>query len=154
MTFAIILILAGILFITAEVIFIPGTTFVGFVGAAFIILGIVKVYMDAGTSTGHLALGITIGLIAVLFIIALRYNVWSGLALKETIDSRFNDHVLDALFVGDTGITKSALRPVGKALIHDKEYEVQTLGGYMNEGTTIRIIEIKQLKIFVESLES
>lgn len=154
MTIAILLILAGLLIIIAEVVFIPGTSFVGFIGAAFLIWGIARVYMTIGTTAGHIALSSTLVMLGFLFFMALRYNVWSRLALKDTIDSKFNDHLLDGLKVGDTGISKSALRPVGKALINDKEYEVQTLGGYLNEATAIRIIEIKQLKIFVEPLES
>ena len=154
MNVAVIIILVGILLIIAEIIFIPGTTIVGFVGAAFCLAGIGKIYLDAGTFAGNIALASTVIFIGIVFFALIRFNVWSGLALKETIDGRVNEHNLDLLSLGETGVTKSALRPVGKALIQDKEYEVQTLGHYVAENTQIRIIQIKQSKIIVEPLES
>ena len=154
MNVAIVILLIGILLIIAEIIFIPGTTLVGFVGAALCLAGIVKIYLEAGAQAGHIALGGSLAVIGILFFIIVRFNVWSGIALTETMDSRVNDHSLDLIKLGDTGITTSVLRPVGKALINDREYEVQTLGHYIQENVPIRMIQIKQLKIIVEPLES
>jgi len=65
-----------------------------------------------------------------------------------------NENILDGLEVGSTGITKSALRPVGKASFGDKEYEVHTLGNYLDAGASVRIIQIIGMKIIVETFES
>lgn len=154
MTIAVVLILIGLAFIVAEVIFIPGTTFVGFIGAAFGVLGIVKIYLEEGATAGHIALAISLALFGVLFYVILKYNVWSGVALKDTMTNKVNENLLDRLSVGDTGIAKSALRPVGKGVFEDMEYEIQTLGHYVEAGTNIRIIQITGLKILVETFES
>ncbi len=154
MTIAIALIIVGLALIVAEVIFIPGTTFVGFVGAAFGLLGIIKIYLEQGNATGHIALAICSVSLSIFFFIIIRYNVWSGVSLNDTHTNKVNENILDQLRVGDTGITKSVLRPVGKAVFADKEYEVQTLGHYLDTGIPVRIIQIAQLKIIVESFES
>lgn len=154
MTIAIALILAGLALIVAEVIFIPGTTFVGFVGAVFGILGIVKIYAEEGNTAGHIALAVSVLFFGALFFVILKYNVWSGVALNETLTNKVNENALDRLSVGDTGITKSVLRPVGKAVFDDVEYEVQTLGHYIDAGVPVKIIHIAQLKITVETFES
>jgi membrane-bound ClpP family serine protease len=154
MTIAVVLILTGLAFIVAEVIFIPGTTFVGFIGAAFGILGIIKIYIEEGNTAGHIALGISLALFGILFYVILKYNVWSGVSLNDTMTNKVNENLLDRLSVGDTGITKSALRPVGKGIFEDTEYEIQTLGHYVEANTAIRIIQIIGLKIIVETFES
>ncbi len=154
MTFALILIFIGLALIVIEVIFIPGTTFIGFIGAACCILGIVKIYLEAGNPAGHIALGASLLLIAIFFYIILKYDVWSGVALNDTLTNKVNEHTLDKLTVGDIGISKSVLRPVGKALFNDVEYEVQTLGHYLDAGADIKIIQITGLKIIVENFES
>jgi membrane-bound ClpP family serine protease len=154
MTIAVALILIGLAFIVAEVIFIPGTTFVGFIGGAFGILGIVKIYIEEGTTAGHMALGISLALFGILFYVILKYNVWSSMALKDTMTNKVNENLLDRLSVGDVGLTKSVLRPVGKASFNDTEYEVQTLGHYADAGIPVRIIQITGLKIIVETFES
>jgi membrane-bound ClpP family serine protease len=154
MTIAIALILIGLALIVAEVIFIPGTTFVGFIGAAFGLLGIIKIYLEEGNTAGHIALAISLSLFGILFFIILRYNVWSGVSLNDTHTNKVNEHTLDDLHVGTTGVTKSVLKPVGKAAFGDKEYEVQTLGHYVDAGVGVRIIQIAQLKITVETFES
>ncbi len=154
MTIAIVLILIGLAFIVAEVIFIPGTTFVGFIGAAFGILGIVKIYLEEGTTAGHIALAVSVALFGILFYVILKYNVWSGVSLNDTMTNKVNENLLDRLSVGDVGMTKSVLRPVGKGIFEDTEYEVQTLGHYVEAGISIRIIQITGLKIIVETFES
>jgi len=154
MTVAIALILIGLALIVAEVIFIPGTTFVGFIGAAFALLGIIKIYLEEGNTAGHIALAISLSVFGALFFIIIRYNVWSGVSLNDTHTNKVNEHTLDDLSIGTTGITKSVLRPVGKATFGDKEYEVQTLGHYVDAGVAVRIIQIAQLKIIVETFES
>jgi len=44
----------------------------------------------------------------------------------------------------------SALRPVGKAEVGGRTFEVKTLGGYVTSGTKIRIIQILSNQIIVE----
>jgi len=154
MTIAVILILIGLAFIVAEVIFIPGTTFVGFIGAALGILGIVKIYLEEGSTAGHIALAISLALFGILFYVILKYNVWSGVSLNDTMTNKVNENLLDRLSVGDVGTAKSVLRPVGKGVFEDTEYEVQTLGHYVEAGASIRIIQITGLKIIVETFDS
>lgn len=153
MVIALSLIIIGLLFILAEIIFIPGTTFVGFVGATLSLLGIIKIYVEEGNFAGHIALSASILFVAVLFVAILKFDLWSGVSLKDTISSKVNEDLLHDLHIGSTGVTKSVLRPVGKATFADKEFEVQTLGHYVEEGVQIEIIQINQSKIIVKPFE-
>jgi membrane-bound ClpP family serine protease len=57
---------------------------------------------------------------------------------------------MTGLSPGLEGIALSALRPVGKAEVAGKTYEVKTQGGYVATGTKIKIIQISSNQIIVE----
>lgn len=52
---------------------------------------------------------------------------------------------------GDGGITRSALRPYGSVEIGGKLVEAMVEGGYLNNGTPVRVREVRGEKIIVEA---
>jgi membrane-bound ClpP family serine protease len=56
------------------------------------------------------------------------------------------------LTIGDEGKALSTLRPVGKAKFKNQEYEVKTLGDYVDHGTRVRIKLIMSNQIIVEPI--
>jgi hypothetical protein len=85
------LLLFGLLFVAAEVIFIPGTTVVGFVGFVLLVLGIWLGYRDLGTPVGHYAL-IGVALLAGLIVyVGLRPKNMARVALTSVNDSSVLD---------------------------------------------------------------
>ncbi len=71
------LILAGLLLIIAELIFVPGTTFVGVIGLLLTIVGIFIVFDDYGNTAGYWT---TAGTAAVT-IIGIVYSFKSNLGI-------------------------------------------------------------------------
>lgn len=144
------LIIVGVLLVIAEVLFVPGTTLVGILGLLAMVFGIYLSYEYFGQSTG---IWVTAGS-SVLFIIAVVYGfkskTWEKFSLKGTMDSKVNEGLTAALREGDTGITSSVLRPIGKAEFADKEYEVKSYGEYIESGTEIKIVKIEMNNIIVE----
>jgi len=76
--------------------------------------------------------------------------VWGRFALKSTSSSKVNEGEVEELSTGQEGIALSALRPVGKAELANRTYEVKTIGSFVDAGTKIRIIKILSNQIFVE----
>jgi len=148
----ILLIAIGIGLIVAEVLFIPGTTVVGFLGLVFVVAGITISFVSFDRVTGFIILGgsVVSGLTAL--IIGFKAGAWEKFSLKSSITSHFNQDNNNDLRIGDNGITVSALRPMGKAEIKDKVYEVTTRGNYLSPGTKIRILQLSGSKILVEPL--
>jgi len=148
----ILLILFGLGFIIAEIIFVPGTTLLGLMGLLFTIIGIVISFISFGTGIGVsvLIISAVIGLSAIIY--SFKTGVWKKFALNDTNKSKFNEGEKEELQVGEEGITASSLRPMGKGDFKDKIYEVTTLGNFLNTGTKIRIISIKNNKIIVEPI--
>jgi membrane-bound ClpP family serine protease len=81
---------------------------------------------------------------------SLRSRAWERFSLKTTIDGRVNEIDLNSLRTGDEGSAVSALRPMGKAEIGGKLFEVTSLGIYIETGTRIRIVRVSSNQIVVE----
>jgi membrane-bound ClpP family serine protease len=147
------LIIAGIVLIIAEVVFIPGTTVVGFLGAAFMIAGVVFAYRQYGNEVGFyvmLGSGLTTGLALYL---SFRSGAWNKLANKSTINSKVNEGISAHLAEGEEGITVSVLRPIGTADFHGKIFEVKTSGEYLPNASRVRIVKIRSNDIIVELIQ-
>jgi len=79
-------------------------------------------------------------------------NAWKKFALDDKIESKVNESLTNQLNMNDEGTTISSLKPIGKADFADKEYEVTTLGQFVEENTLVRIIKIERNKIIVEPI--
>jgi membrane-bound ClpP family serine protease len=147
------LILIGLVLIVAEIIFIPGTTVVGFLGLAFLITGVVFSYQQYGNEAGFYVLLGTGAASALTLYLAFRQGAWNKFSNKSTIDSKVNEGLTNELQVGYEGTAISVLRPMGTAEFNGKIFEVKTSGGYLANGTKIRIEKIQANEILVEPIQ-
>ena len=143
------LILAGLLLVIVEIVFIPGTTVVGVIGVVLSFVGIFFGYREFGSSTGHLILASTTAAMGLMVYYAFQSKTWSKVALKNTIDSRNNEGFLESFAVNEEGVCVSALRPVGKAEFNKRLVEVYSEGDYVDAGTKVRIKEVSPAGIIV-----
>ena len=146
------LILIGLALIIIEVIFVPGTTVVGIIGVICVGFGLVLVFSNYGNTTGWIVAGSTAVVSGGVLIYAFRSGAWNRFALKGSIDSKVNDGKPITLQVGDEGIARSALRPIGKGEFDNVEIEVRSLGAFVEAGTPVKVIKIDNRKIFVEPI--
>lgn len=147
------LILAGIVLIIVEIIFIPGTTVVGLLGAAFAIAGVVFAYREFGDETGfYVLLGTGVATAAALYL-SFRKGAWNKVSNKSVIDSRVNEGITAHLKEGEEGITVSALRPIGRADFQGKIFEVKSTGEYVPNAIKVRIVKIRVNDILVEPVQ-
>jgi len=146
------LVLLGLALIVAEIIFVPGTTLVGVVGFGFLIVGVGLSFRYFGTETGWITVGVTSVASGAILYYAFSANVWGKFSLKTSSEGKVNEGELDELKVGAEGLTVSALRPIGKAELNNKTFEVKTQGEYLDSGKRIRVIKILSNQIFVEPI--
>jgi membrane-bound ClpP family serine protease len=150
----ILLLLAGIVLIVIEIIFVPGTTIIGIIGVALVAFGVIIAYSKFGPQVGTIVLIVAALAGGGVTVLSLRSGVWKRFALKSTMTGKFNDEIKIKHLLGAEGITVSACRPFGKAEIYDKVYEVKTLGLYLNAGSRIRVIKVDESqKIYVEQVK-
>lgn len=144
------LLFIGLMLMVVEVVFIPGTTFVGLLGALLSVAGVVVTYNSFGKDTGLYVLIGTASINLIAFIVALRAEVWTRFALKTSVSAKVNDHLPRIVRPGDVGKATSALRPMGKATFNEQEFEVKSLNGYLNNGSELRVVEVTGSHIIVE----
>ncbi|GAB3646713.1 hypothetical protein GCM10028791_07400 [Echinicola sediminis] len=152
MTLAIIisLLLIGLVLVLLEVIFVPGTTLVGVLGAVFSGLGIYFCFQQYDSKTAVFVLAVTILANVGVIIYGFRSGVWKRFSLKETISSRAFDDRLVGLEVGQKGRTLSDIKPYGKAEFGDKIYEVKSNSGFISAGTEVEIAQLETNKIIIK----
>lgn len=146
------LLLFGLLFLVAEVIFIPGTTIVGLVGFALLGAGVWFGYRDLGSNTGHILLVASLAATGLLVYIGLRPKNLARVALNDVHNSHVRDARLPDVLPGTMGRTLSALRPAGTVLFEENRREVTTRGEFVPAGTEVRVLRIEQNRIVVESV--
>jgi len=146
------LIFFGLALIVAEIIFVPGTTLVGVLGFVFLIMGAGLSFRYFGSQVGWTTVGVTAVASGIILYYSFSANVWGKFSLKTSNKSKVNEGELDELVVGTEGQTTSTLRPVGKAEINNRTYEVKTLGEYIETGKRVRVIKILSNQIFVEPI--
>ncbi|WP_276367109.1 NfeD family protein [Chryseolinea sp. H1M3-3] len=142
----------GLGLIIVELVFIPGTTVVGLLGLIFTVVGIVISYRHFGNNIGlYILIGTSVMTLAALFF-SFRSGAWARFSHKSSIESKVNEGMLNTLNIGDEGITRSALRPVGTAEFGNQNYEVRTTGAFVDSGTRVKIIHIQSNQIIVHPL--
>ncbi|NMM48829.1 NfeD family protein [Marinigracilibium pacificum] len=140
----IILILLGFVLVAAEIIFIPGTTIVGFLGMAVIAAGIIVAYKDHGETAGHVILGSSILIFTGMWVLAFKLKVWQKFSVNSSVTGKIKSEADTKLEIGQKGMTVSALRPSGEAEFDGERYEVNTVGQFLESGKMVEIISIEK----------
>lgn len=144
------LVLFGLILLVVEIIFIPGTTVVGLIGIIIMAVGVGLSFNYFGSTAGWSTVAGTSVTSGLVLYYSFKSNVWGRFALKSTSSSKVNEGEVLELSPGQEGITVSALRPIGKAELANRTYEVKTIGSFVETGTKIRIVKILSNQIIVE----
>ncbi len=149
LTIIALIILLGLVFMLLEVLVVPGTTFVGIIGILLMVVGIYFAYTQHSTLMGHYFLGGSVVLSLVVIYLALKSDTWKKATLSAELTGKVNTIEQDKVKVGDEGKAISRLTPMGKALINENYYEVESRGGYVDENSDIVVVKISGNKIYV-----
>ncbi|MCU0390316.1 MAG: NfeD family protein [Thermoflexibacter sp.] len=149
------LLLLGLIFLLAEMFFIPGITIAGILSVIFSGAGVYLSYSYFGSDVGNIIFLITAAINAVSVFYGFKSNLWQKFALNKSINSKVNEDIpVYILNVGDIGITKTILRPIGDAEISGENFEVRSISGMIDVNKQIKIVRIEGKKIFVEEIKS
>ena len=148
----IILIILGIVLLILEVLVVPGGI-LGVIALGMIGFGVYGIYVDYGTTYGHIALGMSLLATIAAIYYSLKSGTWDRIALKEEINSRANEIDGTVIIEGKTGIAISDIRPMGTALFDDEKFEVSSEGEKILVHSKISILRVDGSKIFVTKSE-
>ena len=147
-----VLLLIGLALIVIEVVFVPGTSLVGIIGVIFAGAGVIISYRHYGSDVGLYILLGTAVITAVALYFSFRSEAWSRFANKSAINSKVNEGLTSSLQIGDKGVSVSSLKPMGTVQFKNGQFEVKTLGDYVDVGTKVEIVHIQSNQIIVKPL--
>ena len=155
-TWAILLFLAGMTLILAEFI-VPGLI-CGVIGAVMVLISAAiswSLYPD------HILLIVLIYAVGIAVTIALGMYIMARtraaghliLSDSQQADAGYVAGESKHANVGDLGVVRSALRPAGTIVIDAKRVDAVANGGFITEGTAVRVIEVRGNRVVVEEAE-
>lgn len=144
------LLVIGLALLVVEIIFVPGTTLVGILGVIFLGAGVMSAYRNYGSDVGLYVLIGTGAATAVALFFSFRSGAWLKFANRSAINSKVNEGQKASLSMGDEGIAMSTLRPMGKVQFKGGDFEVKTLGDYVEVGTKVKIVHLDESQIIVK----
>lgn len=149
----ILLVILGVLAIGME-FFLPGGV-LGVVGAASLAGAVVLCFTEYGSSTGLVATAIAAIFVTGALTAWLKYFHKFGpgkdLMLNEAVGK---DAARDQYqtFLNAEGVTKTALRPAGKAEFGEHRLDVVAESGMIDSGRPVRVVKVEGSRIVVRSL--
>lgn len=146
------LILAGLLLLVIEILFVPGTTLVGLLGFILVLAGVSLSFKYFGTEIGWLTVGGSAVLSAGAVYASFKSKLWSKFSLKSSMTGLAVENLDDKLQAGQQGKALSSLRPSGKAEFGNIVCEVRTKGGFADAGSPVKITEVSGSVIIVETV--
>ena len=148
--------LLGIIIILAEFL-LPSGGLLTLTAAAVFGYSLFFVFKNISPDVGFVFVGIDIILIPVLVIIGIKILAKSPLSLKKSLSKQegvtSQDTNLQEL-IGKTGTVINDLRPAGKAIIHNKRYDVVSKGNYIDKDAAIIVTSVDGNRIVVEKKEN
>ena len=163
------LLVAGFLLFAVEIYLFPGTLIIGGVGLIFMIASLTlsfqsftvpdpKMPWELQDMLHNFALTLGMASLALLVPLAFARYVLPRLPEKARVISSATlkgarSHEQAAVNPGAVGVTKTPLRPVGKALFGDAVIEVASRGEFVESGKTVEVSQIDGQKIIVRPVE-
>ena len=153
MTVLLFLLFLSVFLMIVEFFFIPGTTIFGIVG---FVGGGISLYFafQESTNFGYLSIVLAILMFFIFFMIGKKMMKKSKLNLESTVTGKVNTHYEGIVNIGDKGVTKTVLKPNGKAIIDGGKFEVYSLGEYIEKDVEIEVVKIQENKIFIKPILS
>ena len=152
MGMVIFLVLLGLFFLVAELVFLPGAALGVILSLASYAAATYFAFVRIGMVGGFVTLGIIIVLSLIATIISLRAKTWQRFALKNKVEGQSMQTPAEEVKIGDCGVTISRLSPIGKVLIGGKEYEAKSSEAYIDQRTEVTVIGFENFTIIVKSI--
>jgi membrane-bound ClpP family serine protease len=147
----IVLLALAIILLLIELLIIPGISFAGIGAFVLFVLGISIAYIKLGSQGGNITLLASILIIGITIYFALKPGTWKRMTLTSAIDSKAaNIEELNTIKVGDIGIARTRLAPMGEIEVNGIVCEAQSISEFINAGTEIEIIKTEQSKIIIK----
>ncbi|MBU8789441.1 NfeD family protein [Oceanobacillus caeni] len=128
------------------------------IGVAIMLVSVALV-APSFTSGLYAVLGVILGTAGSFLFLKVfkKREMWTKIALKDQLTSEEGYNSLNKEYeklLGQSGITKTDLRPVGTIEVNKKDYSAVSNGQWIEKNTHIQVIQVDGTKILVEKIKS
>ena len=145
----ILLLIFGLILLLLELFVVPGTSVVGIAGFAALVYGTIRIFTDLGTVAGWIALIAVLTICSVLVTWFFRTKYWKKITLDDKLENKVNVIDEQKIKIGDEGNSSSRLAPTGHATFAGESFEVQSIDGFIDPKTPVKVVKIENNKVFV-----
>ena len=147
------LILFGVLFLVAELVFLPGVSVGGILSLICFGSSIYMAFHELGTEAGITATLVCLVLAAAATVLSLRSKTWQRFSLRQKIaSSSMPAPAEENIRPGDRGVTLSRLAPAGKIESQGRIYEARSLDSYVDPRTPVEVVGFENFTIIVKTV--
>lgn len=132
-------------------LFVPSGGILGLVSLASTVFGIYGLFQQGHTLIASGVIVFFIGAFWVMFQFMMRRLNFPSTMAPDVSTSV--DHRIGGL-LGREGVTVTALRPAGMAIIDGRKVDVVTLGDYIEKDVTVRVVDNSGNRVVVRQAES
>lgn len=143
------LVLLGVFFLVAELIFLPGVTLGVILSVASYGAAAYLGFERYGVVGGAVVIAVIVLLSLVATIISLRAKTWQRFALKDKVEGQSMETPSLNVKVGDRGVAISRLSPMGKVSIDGKEYEARSVSAYVDQRSEVEVVGFENFTVLV-----
>ena len=151
--YIILLILLGLLFLVAEIVFLPGISIGGLLAMTCYGGAIYLAFGDFGTVGGLLAVVVVLAVSIVATVVSLRAKTWQRFSLRQQIRSSSMHSPADEVACGARGVTVSRLAPMGIVEIGGRRYEAKSSGAYIDPRTEVEVAGFENFSVVVKRID-
>jgi len=150
------LFIIGVLLIIIE-LFVPSFGILAILGGGAIITGILLA--SSSLQTGLISFGVALAIAIIIIILFSKTQkgkgLWNKFILKEKLTSEegFIPAETQNELVGKNGVTITALRPAGTALIDEKRVDVLTEGGFVEANRPVVVVKAEGTWVVVREVK-
>lgn len=149
----ILLVLLGVFFLVAELVFLPGVTLGVLLALSSYGAAVYMAFVRHGIVGGAITIGVILILSLVATIISLRAKTWQRFALKDKVVGQSMDSPEVELKVGQKGVALSRLSPMGKVEIEGKIYEAKSVDAYVDQRSEVEVVGFENFTVRVKRVE-
>jgi membrane-bound serine protease (ClpP class) len=148
----VVLMVAGLVFVAAEIFVIPGFGVAGVVGFAGLVAGVVLGWIQFGAFWG-LGLLLLSGVVtAVALWVVFKTKAGQRMMLGDSLTGTVAVTDEGSSLIGSEGVAVTNLRPSGSADFGDSRLQVETEGEFVPRGARVRVVAVVMGRVVVEAV--
>jgi membrane-bound serine protease (ClpP class) len=149
----VVLMVAGLVFLGAEIFVIPGFGIAGVVGLASLVAGVVLGWIQLGAFWGFTLLLVSgVATVAALWVV-FKTDAGQKLMLGDSLTNTVAVNDEGSALLHAEGVAVTNLRPSGSADFGDARLQVETEGEFVPRGSKVRVVAVVMGRVVVEAVD-